>query len=734
MFKYFTKILYIFVFINLFSTSTYADTFTTKQHEEKFCHGRKHFLWTYTPKIVKSGTKEQLVIEETFEKLKDEFSGLVGEMEHCGPYGSIVSTRVTFKDGSSVSVQGNIVDLDGRTITGINTEHKYIKTWQTSWSNVSIEGEIDVLELYISDHLYNKIDSEIMRGESFLIVLVVDAICPSAPVAVISADEKNTISTELFLDNERSDEEKKVYVSSRLVLETSVNGGTFSNLGTILTAECEKKKIGLPIKTPEIEIRVVPANRAGPASGLSSLLDDEEFYVEAHVPRTLITVKKLFGNTLNVELKSKGTGSSDNLELKSLDNFHGRIVYRNEQKASLNKGSKGAFINYMDPISITPYDELTITLEEDPNVKLIIGAYSTETQRAIMILRQRFVLMRDFFWNGIQNPDISKTSKEMLHRKYQVAKNAITIMDYNRETNDNETWNDWKKLAIAMEYNKLLLQDASEWVKTGEALARDNRFDIAVSWIEEQKAIITGYQNSAKRTDKAYEKSQEIIFEGVYKTIITFTGANQMHTAILGQDGFGRKVDLTERILAGVEVASAAILMGANTLRPKGPMAPGAKGINAFYNKSGGTRLLNRGIRAEDWLVEVYGTGRRGGSQTTLKAGNVSRKYDAYNHVQNIALESKTGKTGFSGHTKTEFLNDVEMLKRHNELKKVEWHFFVSEEVYRKNFAKGLRGEELLKTCFGPNVKLLEELKKVEAELRALGKEFNFVFHENLAF
>jgi hypothetical protein len=443
-----------------------------------------------------------------------------------------------------------------------------------------------------------------------------------------------------------------------------------------------------------------------------------------------------FGDSVDVLLSSKKGGARERLSLTSKKNLYGRVIYHNEEYATLSQGSRGAFVDYMDPIQIDPYDELTVSLAEDPSVTTVIGAFSTSTQQAIAVLRERIVFLRDLFAEGMLNDSISKVSRETMHRKHEVAKNALVVLDYEPPSSD-ETWNDWKKLAIAQEYDKLLKQDASKWNRMPESGAREERFGIITLWTQESKAIVSGYQSAAKRVEDALDSAQRIVVEGGYRAIVTFSGAAQVHKAWYGRDEFGEPVDFTTQVLAGVEVISSGILAGYGVLRvknPKGPWANEAKGFDAYYLNREGTRSLGRGVRAEDWLIEVCGTGRHGGSQTTLKVGEVTRQYDAYDHIQHVAFESKTGRTKFTGLAKDEFLRDIEMLRRHAELRKVEWHFFVSEEVFRKNYAKGLRGERLMNACFGPVDTLLEELERVQAELKALGKDFQFIYHQNLLF
>lgn len=709
----------------------------TKRIKQSFCGGKKEYAWECRPTVVKEGQRTMLRIEETFIALRGESCGIAGDIRYSGPFNSIVSTTVNFADESFETVSGATIELKGRTVVRIQTENKFADvTWQFVWDEIALTGGVEILELYLEDHAGEKLSEKIMRGEAFRVALRLAHPMKDAPRFSLATKENAKISA-TFGEGEEwplASDPEYVFVSNVYVLENSARGGSFPELGAELLVSCMGQTISVPIVDAKIDLRVLPSD-GGFEPALASISSDQPFYVEAQLPREWVQSGR-FGNEIEVRLESKKGAASDTLALQSKENLYGRVVYRNEQAATLAQGSKGSFVDYMDPIRIDPYDQLTVSLVQDPSTSIVIGAFATPTQQAISLLRERIVFLRDLFQEGMLEANISKLSREVMHRKHEAAKNALVVLDY-EATNNDETWNDWKKLAIAQEYDKLLRQDASKWNRMPESSAKEKRFGFRTLWVQESKAIVSGYQGAAKRVEAALESAEKVVLEGAYRAVVTFSGAAQAYKAVFGRDEFGEPVDLTTQVLAGVELASTAILAGHNVLRaksPRGPWVDEAKGLDAFYSNRKGTRLLDRGVRAEDWLIEVCGTGRHGGSQTTFKVGDVTRQYDAYDHVQHIAFESKTGRTKFSGLAKDEFFRDIEMLKRHAELRKVEWHFFVSEEVFRKAYAKGLRGKQLMNQCFGPVSTLLEELEKVQAELQALGKEFQFVYHERLLF
>ncbi len=612
----------------------------------------------------------------------------------------------------------------------------------TSWGGTAriIFQAIDTLEeLRFVNSRTEQLAEEIMRGEAFHVILTLNSKPETNPVLKISSGTgASPIQRTTEIDDELGGNGLIAYKTILATLESGKYGGSFESVGNSLTTSYGGYQITLPIVEPKIDIFVMEPRTTGHEKQLDKVIGDEPIHVEVFIPRKLVGPTKKYNTKVKVEFRAKKTGVNNTVELQNTGNQYGRFCFATPESITLNDIVPATFGNDLEFIK---HDELTLTLLKDNQVTTTIDAFMTDTQMAIAILRANFVFMRDQYEIMIKTP-ISTTSKEALHRKNSVAKNAIVIMDYDRRAANDSNWNDWKTLAIGIELQNLLLTDSSKWSKTPESSWRKNRYGIVMPFLQEQRAELQGLQNASTRIENALYTVKKIVIEGAYSAFTTFTGARTAAIVFFKHDEFGRRVTRTQQILAGVETASMFLLTGAFVYKGiaynRATMSAGAKGKQVKFIKRDLTRIKGGGVRAEDWLTEVYGTGPGGGSRKTFfTSTSLKREYDGYNHVQKIPFEAKTGRvkgTDSSGRALKQLKKDVDILKNNAELKRVEWHFFVSRDQMLKAEKNGKSLKDAMKESFGGDKTLLDAIKKANQELRPLGKKIRIVEHNNLVF
>lgn len=304
----------------------------------------------------------------------------------------------------------------------------------------------------------------------------------------------------------------------------------------------------------------VRTGAGGPAADLCSF---DGFHVDVVLPPD---TARAAGDTITVTLRSEGTGEEVTLELTSTGAARGPVTYTNADPVTLARGAAWSSIGplplwTMYPLETANEDTLTIVYD-DASTELTV--YDTPWQRELARLRELGTALRDFYARALAaTGSISAESIAACHAKLAAAKNLLAILD-------REDLNDVRKVRLGEAYVDLLGSDPSGWSRAESPDARLGYLGI-VFGSEQEAAGVEGALDRAREDIRGFRDAAiGHVVDGVYDVVTNVTGANQASMVFLGTDARGRRVAVWERFLAGIDLGSRAILLGASMTNPAG--------------------------------------------------------------------------------------------------------------------------------------------------------------------
>ncbi len=327
-------------------------------------------------------------------------------------------------------------------------------------------------------------------------------------------------------------------------------------------------EVRLPVEPTDvaaISIRVGPGDPAS-RRALGDITTYDPIHVVVSVPRAKAAA---LGEALTVAIRSTATGDESSISVsRRRAGTKGPLVYTHEEPVTLEGGGAGgdsaevAIWEFswgdMDPLDTENGDIVTFTCE---GAQTSVRVWDTWVQQGIAAERAFFDTVYAFLLQHRQNPALSPADRAAMDAKLQLIDNGRLLLAYQAKGNENYT--DYTRLLVAQGFHRLLLMDPAEW---GAKFALPNAHFGIVQRSEGEIDTTNGaLREGRERFRSSLYSTVAKATLGSYQLFTTLVGANQVYTAITGTDCMGRRVDLTHRVLAGVDAGSQLLLVGSLT-------------------------------------------------------------------------------------------------------------------------------------------------------------------------
>ncbi|MCA9322826.1 MAG: hypothetical protein KDB53_18940 [Planctomycetes bacterium] len=301
-------------------------------------------------------------------------------------------------------------------------------------------------------------------------------------------------------------------------------------------------EISLPREELQTTVRVVSGGQTR-----SVMHAYQPFHVEVSVPRHLA---QDLGETIEVTLTME-SGDETTIELHSKGNARGPVTYGHDVDATLGRG---AYDNALGPFPFWQMKSLDV--ENGETLTVSFGDATTEViayrHQNQMRVGQTIVAMEDLDQILDQVSQISGLSAKdlaVIAAKRDLIANAIQVFE-------KEGLSAIAKDIIIEAYVNLLDDDPTTW---RSAHAEIPQLGITVHSQREKNAVEAAIAAAIKGHRDILHQASWILGEAAYDFALNATGVNQLHIVIFGVDSHGRRVDMTDRILAGIDLGTMAI-------------------------------------------------------------------------------------------------------------------------------------------------------------------------------
>jgi hypothetical protein len=399
-------------------------------------------------------------------------------------------------------------------------------------------------------------------------------------------------------------EEPKIYRSDLYQVEAPASNATRqpgvgrllnAATGALLTAEAEGFAADMLVNEAALRIVVRPTDSWSNRSSVPSLNTDQPFKVEVHVPRPLA---KSIGETLVVRFRTRQAGSTATLRVSAAGaGARGPVVYTHTSALTLTDGGEGEGRTWTEDMvwgilpdsMLTPFtdydmvkmhsaksDVLVVSYE---SVSVEIPVYWSWRQQRLAELAQAFEGLRQLYAGALEKEGVPAAAKQKLNRKLSLVKNLDKILAVPSETLD-----DIRRLVIAESYFRMLQDDPDNWdMEYFGPLnfqgKRDARFDIVFTSRAEGYTLYQALEAGNREYEDRFTGFARDLTLGGYQLITQMTGTNQALMIFTSKDAMGRQVNMTERVLAGIDLVTQAAIMGASSLHAARTAREGAGGL-----------------------------------------------------------------------------------------------------------------------------------------------------------
>lgn len=396
--------------------------------------------------------------------------------------------------------------------------------------------------------------------------------------------------------------------------------------GAMITAEAEGFAADLIVDEPKVRIVVRSPEETNGRASLASLNTEQPFKVDVHVPRPRASS---IGETLVITFKTKRDGSSGSLRVSAAGaGGRGPVVYGHRSTLTLAAGGEGEGRTPTDEViwgllpdsMLTPFTDYDLykmdTEKEDvlvvsyENTSLEIPVYWSWRQQRLAQLIAAFEGLRQFYSAGLSNGEVTREAKAKLDRKLSLIKNLDKILAVPIEQLD-----DIRRLVIVEAYFRMIQDDPdnwdADWFGPGNFRGtRNDRFGIVYTSNAEAQTLNQAIAAGRREYQDRFIGFARDLTIGSYQLITQVTGANQVRMIFTATDAMGRHVNMSERVLAGIDLVSQAAMMGASSLKALNMAREGAGGLERarLAGKLKATEGSDAGRAALNRVLDPTGT------------------------------------------------------------------------------------------------------------------------------
>lgn len=305
--------------------------------------------------------------------------------------------------------------------------------------------------------------------------------------------------------------------------------------------------------------------------GLKSVIKKRGFLP---VMRTSAAWARANGNSAKLVLRSK-SGKTAEVELVRFGSANVMpVVYMPLEPVIIDDHDAAPLI-IGTPLNVKLSQE-TVRLEvEDGEVVTaeIAGAsvsfivFDSWVQQGIAYHRRNFEQLNKFFLSIIEDSVSTRETKELALQKSRLIQNFEKFLAYQAQGNENYT--DYTRLEIGNAYERLLTGFGDTDPNGRKAVLLrgppPDRYGVSYLTDLEKQAVNDAMAAAYKRYVEALGFMGTELLIGTYDFIANMTGAAQFVAAVWEIDPHGNPVDATDRLFAGIGLASQLLLVGAAT-------------------------------------------------------------------------------------------------------------------------------------------------------------------------
>lgn len=339
-----------------------------------------------------------------------------------------------------------------------------------------------------------------------------------------------------------------------------------------------------------------------PSESLDSISKTQPFVVLVRMPRSLADAK---GETITVTFRSTKTGSTAAVRLARHPSSGGITVYTTNEPLAIADPGSG-----VDDIRLRAENEDRVVVSYEGG-RTDFTVWNSTVQQGIAANEEAFRAMLALY-NSIIRESSDRKVREAASQKMLMINNARHIInDYQPKplpplyvdlTGTLKTWEkitDYMRLAVGQRYLTLLERPTVNSPRPS-AQARDQFYKelgITLTSVDEWDTLIEAFEEGRQKfRDQFWGEFTPQFAMGLFQVVAVtnqianplFQTAEQFAILVYGVDFYGEPVDKTERIFAGIGLASRLVLGAAN-----------ARSLSAFNNRfSTPQRLRTGSVRA----------------------------------------------------------------------------------------------------------------------------------------
>ena len=303
--------------------------------------------------------------------------------------------------------------------------------------------------------------------------------------------------------------------------------------------------------------------------------------VEVIVPRA---VYDKVGHDLEVTFKSKNTKDTTTLTLGANPPAKGPVTYKAPAALTLREGGPGGgeftmwnwvtdapdlnqVLSLEEPsigdtsgLKTTNDDRVTVSYE---NASTTFTVFDTSFQHQINNYRDLFTANARNYTQSLVVPGISSAESERAKQKLQLVENVLKLLDHKATGQENYT--DFHRLAICTAYEGLLKTDPASMTRS--AAGPRTRFGVTYVFVEEGRAVGDALGRGQKMyRDRTVRMLGQTLISS-YRMYAAITGAEAVVILIFKHDAAGQKVNETQKWMAGLQLATQFLVVGALTAK-----------------------------------------------------------------------------------------------------------------------------------------------------------------------
>lgn len=293
------------------------------------------------------------------------------------------------------------------------------------------------------------------------------------------------------------------------------------------------------------------------------------------VVRTSIAWARARGDTIRITLRGEQSGKTAEVELVRFGSANVLPVIYMPREPVVIDDHAAAPIILGTPLSVqlsketvrfdVPNGEVVTAEIEGGSASFIV--YNSWVQEGIANHRRNFEQFHGLFQATLADSVSTRETKEIALQKSLMIRNFEKLLEYQPQGDENFT--DYTRFELGQQYMRLLKnygqEDGRGRTATPLRAPPPDKYGVVYTTNFEKEAVGNAVAAGRQRYRDMFQMMGTELLVGTYEFFVNVTGAAQFVAVAWEIDPHGNPIDATDRLFAGIGLASQLLLVGATT-------------------------------------------------------------------------------------------------------------------------------------------------------------------------